>query len=258
MKILKRIWALPLALGFIFACAGALTAQEGEQANSAPLPTSMVPVDKLDQDWWKDRFEAQKARIAEGNVDLLLLGDSITHYWDTTGRAVEEYYYGDRNFANLGIGSDRTQHLLWRLDNLPMENIHPKAAMLLIGVNNSFENSAEEVARAIRAIVDKLTGLYPDMPILLLKIFPAGEKPDHPTRLRVAAINALLPDMFNDYPNVTLMDIGHLWVDENGVIPKDLMPDFGHPNEEGYKRWGAEVEPVLSRMLGDTPKEKMP
>ena len=258
MKILKRIWTLPLALGFIFACAGALTAQEGEQANSAPLPTSMVPVDKLDQDWWKDRFEAQKARIAEGNVDLLLLGDSITHYWDTTGRAVEEYYYGDRNFANLGIGSDRTQHLLWRLDNLPMENIHPKAAMLLIGVNNSFENSAEEVARAIRAIVDKLTGLYPDMPILLLKIFPAGEKPDHPTRLRVAAINALLPDMFKDYPNVTLMDIGHLWIDENGVIPKDLMPDFGHPNEDGYKLWGAEVEPVLSGMLGDTPKEKMP
>lgn len=230
------------------------------KAQEKPLPPTLVPADKMGEAWWKERHEANKARIAQGNVDFLLIGDSITHGWDGAGKAVQEYYYGDRNYVNMGFGGDQTQHVLWRLADAPMDKIQPKAAMLLIGINNlwsDWENCSENVALGIKACVDKLQALYPDIQILVLNIFPAHEKADSPVRARAAAANALLPELFKDYKNVTLMDINHLWLDANGNIPKDLMGDFVHPGEYGYKLWGAEVEPTIAKMLGVEPKKKM-
>ena len=245
MRLLKRTVVLLIAAVCLPLCA--VSAQE---------PATVVPADKMDEQWWKDRHEANKARIAEGNVDLLLLGDSITHFWDTTGQAVEAYYYGGRNAVDMGFGGDRTQHLLWRLIDAPMDKIHPKAAMVLIGVNNTGDNSPEEIAAGIKANIDKLAELFPDMKILLLDIFPALNN-GHAIREKIDGTNALLPEMFKDYPNVTLLDIGGIWLDENGDIPKDLMDDGVHPTEYGYKLWGAAVEPVIAEMLGDSPKPKM-
>lgn len=229
-------------------------------AQEKPLPPTLVPANKMGEAWWKDRHEANCARIAKGNVDFLLIGDSITHGWDGAGKAVQAYYYDDRNYVNMGFGGDQTQHVLWRLENAPMDKIKPKAAMLLIGINSlwgEWENCSENVALGIKACVDKLQQLYPDIQILVLNIFPAHEKADSPVRARAAAANALLPELFKGYKNVTLMDINHLWLDENGNIPKALMGDFVHPGEYGYKLWGAEVEPTISKMLGDKPKAKM-
>ncbi|MDO5552147.1 MAG: GDSL-type esterase/lipase family protein [Planctomycetia bacterium] len=237
-----------------------LTSQAILSAQEQPLPPTVVPANKMDVQWWKERHEANKARIAQGNVDLLLVGDSITHGWDGVGTKVQEYYYGDRNFVNMGFGGDQTQHVLWRLNDAPMDKIEPKAAMLLIGINNlwgDWENCSENVALGIKACVDKLQSLYPDIKILVLDIFPTHETADSAVRPRAAATNALLPELLKDYKNVTIMDINHLWLDENGKMPKELMNDFVHPTEYGYKLWGAEVEPVIAKMLGDEPKAKM-
>lgn len=261
MRVLKQSWmpllaAVCVSVFTLSVVPSAVVSADEGQGTQAPVPSTIVPVDRLGEAHWKARHEEKKARLAEGSVDLLLLGDSITNYWDTTGLAVEEYYYGDRNCVDLGFGSDKTQHLLWRLNDSPMDKIHPKAAMILIGINNIRENTEEEIALGIKVNVDKMVGLYPDIKILLLNIFPIGEK-DDPIREKIAATNALLPEMFKDYPNVTLMDISYLWLEEDGTIPTDLMYDGVHPTEYGYKIWGAAVEPVISEMLGDQPKAKM-
>ncbi|MBO7680757.1 MAG: hypothetical protein J6S75_13950, partial [Thermoguttaceae bacterium] len=173
---------------------------------------------------------------------------------DTEGREVEEYYYGDRNCVNMGIASDRTEHLLWRLGDLPMDKIHPKAAMLLIGHNNLWANTPEENVLGIKANVDKLHELFPGMPILVLKIFPGGDKK---LLKRIAEVNALLAEQFREDDSITLMDLSGLWVDQRGKIIADLLPDTVHPSKAGYKLWGAAVEPVLAKMLGVEEKPKM-
>ena len=251
MRELKRNWVLFLAVTAV-SLPLAARAEEGQTSR----PDTVIPAEKLYEQWWSDRHEANKARITEGNVDLLLLGDSITHHWDDAGRKVEEYYYGDRHSVNMGFGGDRTQHLLWRLIDAPMDKIHPKAAMVLIGVNNTGDNSPEEIAAGIKANIDKLAELFPDMKILLLDIFPALNN-GHAIREKIDGTNALLPELFKDYPNVTLLDIGGIWLDENGDIPQELMDDGVHPTEYGYKLWGAAVEPVIAEMLGDSEKPKM-
>lgn len=227
---------------------------------SQELPPTLVPAERLSEQWWKDRHEANKARIEQGNVDFLLIGDSITHGWDSAGAKVQKYYYGDRNYVNMGFGGDQTQHVLWRLNDAPMDKIQPKAAMLLIGINSlwgEWDHCSENVALGIKACVDKLQGLYPDIKILVLYVFDAREMANDPVRDRLNKTNSYLPGVFLGYKNVTVLDINHLWVDENGNIPKELMSDFVHPGEEGYKLWGAEVEPFISEMLGVPAKEKI-
>src|SRR6185437_912238 len=104
------------------------------------------------------------------------------------GKAVWERFYGPRHAANFGIGGDRTQHVLWRLDNGEVDGIKPKVVVLMIGTNNSGTNSADEIAEGIEAIVKKLHDKLPDTKVLLLAVFPRGDKSD-PRREKLTAVN---------------------------------------------------------------------
>ena len=221
------------------------------------LPPSCLPKDHMELDWWVDRHAANRRVISQGKVDLLLIGDSITHMWETNGLPVFNYYYGDRKCLNMGFGGDQTGNVIWRLDDLPMEKIHPKAVMLLIGVNNLWAGSGEspnDVPLGTVKIVRKLEDLYPDAKILVLNDFPVGPQMDHGTNARVAQANVLLNELLKDDPHVILKNINEIWLDENGVVPTSLMADQVHPTELGYWRWAAAVEDDIAAMLGDTPK----
>lgn len=253
----KKLLSLFLCLIISFTgliCVSCVSAQD------ASLPRTLVPANKLDQNWWKDRHEANKARIAQGNVDLLLVGDSITHGWDGAGKAVEDYYYGDRNCVNMGFGGDETQHVLWRLNDAPMDKITPKAAVLLIGINSlwvDWENCSENVAKGIVACVDKIQALYPECKILVLNIFPAHEALSNPIRARLGKANEIMTETLKNRKNVTVKSINNLWLNDEGTMYKFLTPDFCHPNQLGYKLWGAEVEPIIAEFLGVQAKQPM-
>ncbi|MDO4629878.1 MAG: GDSL family lipase, partial [Planctomycetia bacterium] len=113
-----------------------LTQARAQNVQVAELPRTLVPVPKFHQSWWKERYEANCTRIAQRNVDFLFIGDSITHAWEEDAKDVWDFFYGNLNYVNMGFRGDRTQHILWRLENMPMAKIQPKAAMLLMGINN--------------------------------------------------------------------------------------------------------------------------
>lgn len=265
---MKRFLSLSLAASALLLSVGLLlpvqAADSAAPASAAPaakpaaeVPYTLIPANKMDLAWWKARHEANCARIAQGNVDLLLVGDSITHGWDGAGKEIQEFFYGDRNCVNMGFGGDQTQHVLWRLENAPMEKIHPKAAVLLIGINSlwgDWPNCSENVALGIKACADKLRELYPDIKILVLDIFMA-QNPDSGCRTRAAATNAMLPELFKGYENLQIMDLNDLWVGQDGVIPRELMKDLVHPTREGYVLWGNRVDSVVAKMLGVEPKQ---
>ena len=99
------------------------------------LPSTLEPVPR-DGGWMK-RHDSFNERVKQGNVDLIFIGDSITQGWEGAGKEAWAKHYGKRNAVNLGIGGDRTQHVLWRLDHGNIEGIAPKAAVLMIGTNNA-------------------------------------------------------------------------------------------------------------------------
>src|SRR5579864_2352864 len=119
---------------------GSTTALTGDESPTEPAPR--------DGSWLK-MHEQFLERAKMGNIDLLFLGDSITQGWNGGGKAVWNRFYGLRNTANFGIGGDRTQHVLWRLENGEVDGIHPKLVVLMIGTNNLDSNAPDEIAAGV-------------------------------------------------------------------------------------------------------------
>src|SRR6266567_1559421 len=161
---------------------------------SAFSHSAVDPVSRGDQGW-KDRQELLNKRAAEAGekAQILFIGDSITQGWEGEGKEVWAKYYAHRNAVNLGIGGDRTQHVLWRLDNGNLNGLKPKAAVLMIGTNNSNgeDNTVDQIADGVTAIVKKLREKLPQTRVLLLAIFPRGENPS-PQRGKVLQVNQIL------------------------------------------------------------------
>jgi lysophospholipase L1-like esterase len=203
----------------------------------------------MGEEWWANRHASILERVKEGNVDLILLGDSINHGWENDGKEVFEKYYGHRNAVNMGFGGDRTEHVLWRLDNGEVDGISPKVVSLMIGTNNAGDNTAEEIGAGIIAIVKKLREKLPDTKVLLLAIFPRNEKPGE-LRDKLAKASAIASEIA-DGDMIHYLDIGKVFLTEDGTLTKEIMPDALHPNAYSYGLWAAAVEPKIAELMGE-------
>lgn len=199
---------------------------------------------------WMKRHESFNARVKQGNVDLLFIGDSITQGWEGAGRKIWTEFYGKRNAVNLGIGGDRTQHVLWRLENGNIEGVSPKLAVLMIGTNNSGDNSSQEIAEGVKAIVDKLRAELPETKVLVLAIFPRGADSNDPRRKVNEGANEQIAKLA-DGKNVYYLDIGPEFLEDDGALSKEIMPDLLHLSERGYRIWAESIEPQVAELMGE-------
>jgi len=212
--------------------------------------TNPVPRDPA----WVRRHEGFVKIAQAGGVDLLFLGDSITDFWRNRGSNVWNTYYSPRHAANFGISADRTQHVLWRIDNGELDGIKPKVLVLMIGTNNTGKeknglprNSNQETIQGVQAVVTRIRAKLPETKILLLAIFPRGNF-DDPQRAQVALINTVIAKL-DDGQWVKFLDIGPQFLEADGTLPKSIMPDLLHPNARGYQIWADAIEPTLAEML---------
>lgn len=197
---------------------------------------------------WLERHEAMSAKAKAGDVDLIYIGDSIVQFFETKGLDVWNRYYAPRKALNLGTSGDRTQNVLWRLDHGNLEGISPKVAIVMIGQNNGGHNSAEEIAEGVTAVVKRVQAKLPQTKILLLAIFQRREKPTLEREV-LAKANDIISKLA-DGKSVHFMDINHLFVQADGTIPADLMPDFEHPSAKGYQIWAEAIEPEVATLMG--------
>jgi lysophospholipase L1-like esterase len=185
----------------------------------------------------------------QGNIDLLLHGDSITDWWvqNDANKAVFDKYFGGIRTANFAVAGDTTQGVLWGLQNGEGQGFQPKAAMVMIGTNNG-SNTATEVAEGIGAVVLELRRNFPETKILLLGIFPRSV-PGDPVRDKIADVNRLIARL-DDQKRVFFMDIGAKFLDEKGYfLPDSFRPDNLHPQARGYAIWGDAVKDKLAELL---------
>ncbi len=212
--------------------------------NSATTP------EPRDEKWMK-RHEQINTNVKKGDVDLVFIGDSITQGWEGAGKDVWAKHYGKRKAVNLGIGGDRTQHVLWRLDHGNLDGIKPKLAVIMIGTNNSNknDNTAEEIGEGIKAVVAKVQEKSPDTKVLLLAVFPRGEKPS-PQREKNAKASEIASKLA-DGKKVFYMDIGPKFLGADQTLSKETMPDLLHLNAKSYETWAEAIEPKVKELLGE-------
>jgi lysophospholipase L1-like esterase len=197
----------------------------------------------------EDRHRQFLDRIKQGGIDVLFLGDSITDWWPTVGEKSWSRL-AHYNPANFGVSGDRTEHLLWRITHGELEGIDPKVVMILIGTNNigNFEDERPEwIAGGIRQIVATVRERLPNAKVLLLGIFPRDGR-DTGQRQAVRTVNDLIRGL-DDGDKTRFVDIGESFLDADGNIPPDIMPDQLHLSAKGYEIWNEKIAPLLAKLF---------
>ena len=212
---------------------------------------------------WQMKRHAEKMRqAAAGGVKVVFIGDSITNGWEQKGRGPEQlkkyFSKGDWKMLNLGYSADRTEHVLWRLDNGELDGYEAKCILLMIGTNNTghFKKFSDEppadTILGIREILKKIRAKQPKAKVVLTAIFPRGANENDPFRLRNDAVNREIRK-FCDGKTVFWCDFSDRLLDEKGDT-KWVMPDYLHPRGQGYEIWYEEVKPYIEYALSDGTK----
>jgi lysophospholipase L1-like esterase len=254
----------------------AATTEESPAARQVNL--AAAPIGRTGLPWWRTRFERSLARVREGHVGLVWLGDSITQNWELTGpqpyadyRPVWDHFYGDRQAANMGFRGDTTASVIWRLDHGEVDGIQPSAVIMLIGANNFGHThwDADETRDGIEAIIHILRRKLPETQILLLGVLPS-ERSAWITE-NTQKLNAMLQRTYHDRSHVTFLNLGSLFY-KDGRIDRSLYLDPHealqasnhtglttatvssialHPDAQGMALIANAIEPTLHRLMND-------
>jgi lysophospholipase L1-like esterase len=197
-------------------------------------------------------------KAKHGTIDAYFVGDSIVRRWGALDYPEllanwKENFHG-WNAANFGWGADRTQNILWRLENGELDGLSPKVIVVLAGTNNvgaqpRDEGTIDEIARGIRAVLDVCQKKAPAAAILLTAIFPRNDNVAvMPT---INRLNQKLAGMA-DGSKIRFLDINDRLADPSGTLVNGVMNerDKLHPTIKGYQIWADALKPIFRELLG--------
>jgi beta-glucosidase len=244
---MKNRYALSLVLAAILA-----TPFRQSPAANDPLPPALVPVPQRGE-WWMARHGQKLREIAEkgASIDLVFIGDSITQGLERPGSAkiVAEAFPG-KTILNLGYNADKTENVLWRLRNGEIDGLSPEAVILMIGTNNAAHRreSPQVTSKAIDRIIGDLRAQLPKSKIILLSIFPRTDGPSLTLQQINQQTNALLPSL-SDGKTIFHLDLNQVFLDANGQVPEEILPDQLHPSDKGNGLWIQVLKNRLDQIL---------
>ncbi len=248
----RRILVLySVLLGSLLCAALLARAQSATTAPAARRVTTTMPSDgnKRSHAAWYADCEKRIADLKGKPCDVIFIGDSITENfsklptagWDMVGNTVWQKHYAGRNVLNFGVGADRTEHVLWRLENMDIKGFHPKVAVILIGTNNNI-NTPEDIAAGVKAVIVKTQQVFSGVKIILISILPNARA----TQKMEDANKLIAP--FGDDKTVFYFDLASK-MPKQGDTWKGLGRDSLHLTPDGYELWATEMEPLLTRLL---------
>ncbi len=213
------------------------------------LPPAARPAARNVYWWWKKRNKLLQERLAATKrVDVLFVGDSITHYWEIEGADAWAHAFGSWHPFNFGVGGDQTQHILYRLKHTAFGALRPKVAVVMAGTNNAaLRTSPRNIALGIKAIVKTLKEKFPGIKILLVGILPRGDRPTGAGR-RALGTNPLLARLHNG-KDIFYVDFTSLFKKGHAVIAKLFKHDSLHLSHAGYALWGQLLAPKIRTLL---------
>jgi lysophospholipase L1-like esterase len=211
-----------------------------EGQNSATFPMAKW-------DWFLHvRQNNEVARRQAEDIQIIFDGDSITEAWNSRGLKVWQEHYAPLHAFNFALPGDRTEQVLWRLDHGQVDGISPRLVVLLIGTNNFWRNTDEEIAEGVEAVVAEYRRRCPDAVILLQAILPRGKGPDYGLMPHIEKVNERLARL-DDSEHIIFLDFGSRFLLSTGSVDPALMPDYLHPSPQGYDIWAEALTPFISR-----------
>lgn len=195
---------------------------------------------------WKERHEQVLKLNKEQAPDVLLIGNSITHYWAgeptaSLARGTDSWnqLFKGKVVRNLGFGWDRIENALWRIYHGELDGYEAQKVILLMGTNNLEQNTDDEIIDGINELVRAVRHRQPQAQIYVTGILPrAWHEP------RVAALNQMIQIrlLANE---ATYVDLSAAFLQSDGRIINELFTDGLHPNKEGYQRMAEMLEKAI-------------
>ena len=216
---------------------------------------------KGDPTCWQMKRHAEKMSVVtNGGAKVVFIGDSITHFWESNGKAQLAKYFseGDLKMLDLGTSADRTEHVLWRItEGKELDGYEAKVVFLMIGTNNSghFKFSEEppiDTILGIREILKTIRAKQPKAKVVLTAIFPRGADMNDACRKRNETVNREIAK-FADGKDVLWLDFNDQFLTSDGRLPREVFPDLLHPGPYGYEVWASAVLPYANAALAGLP-----
>jgi len=207
--------------------------------------------------WYGARMKEKREAIASSNgaFDLVLVGDSITHFWEKCSwfgtNGLDELVELKKKYSvlDLGFAGDGTEHVIWRLQNGQSDGYKAKCFMLMIGTNNK-QGPVEDVARGVEKIVGLLRERHPESKVILVSVLPRDICPDDPMRVRFERLNAQTQKLV-DGRHVIRLDMTRDFLTPEGFLNIKLFcPDRLHLSPDGYRVWRERAEPLFRACVG--------
>ncbi|WP_117883631.1 GDSL-type esterase/lipase family protein [Aureibaculum luteum] len=210
-------------------------------------------------DWWAQAHDIDSVVQTLKNIDVLVIGNSITQSWGSsgnrnyinsnTGTEAAKTYFKDITWMNAGISGDRTQHVLWRIEKGNYENANPKMVVVTIGVNNFRDNNAFEIFEGIEKLIALTRTKFKKSKIVVLGPLPTGIDPTQKTRQKYNSVHKLL-SAFKTPNKVKYYNLISLFIDEKGFLNEDYFSGDGiHLKPEGYAIWGKFIKEKYEQLL---------
>ena len=195
------------------------------------------------------------AKAKQGRIDVYFTGDSITRRWGALDYP-ELLANWRRNFhgwnaANFAWGGDRTQHILWRLENGELEGLDPKVIVVQAGANNvghvrGGDAKVADIVRGIEAILETCRAKAPQAAIVLTAVFPRS---DPAVAAEIRRINEHLSRLAGEH-GIRYVDINDRIGQADGTLAPGMSDDGLHLSLQAYQIWADALKPIFRDVLG--------
>lgn len=230
----------------------------GHKTNFADLPAPGAEYRsgagwKEGADWWQQQEDINMMLLSKSTFDILFVGNSITqgiggerpNVSYKPGKRIFDSVFAGFSYISAGISGDRTQQVLWRLQNGPLKQVSVKWIVLTIGVNNFPDDGPEEIVAGIRSSIEWIRKNKPGAKLICLGPLPAGMTPDHSFRKKYEAVHQLLKNQIP--PGVIYLSVRELFILKNGAMDPALYSSDGiHLLEKGYAQWAEAIKSAMA------------
>jgi lysophospholipase L1-like esterase len=213
---------------------------DGMASNSAvrPVPHALEEHERL-------------LRITQGGAaGVVFLGDSLTSRWATAGKAIWDRLFAPLDAVNFGVGEDRVENVLWRVQNGELDGLRPRAVVLLIGTNNLGHNTPGQLTEGMALLLREIRQRQPRAAVLLLGLLPRASAASSPMRDRIREVNRRLADLAVG-ERIHFRDVGAVLLEKDRTLSAETAPDELHLSAEGYRRLGEAIRPALAALLAE-------
>ena len=218
----------------------------GREKSKASPATS--PMGRDNKHGWYEEHEKFVAIATRSLSSVLLVGDSMVKGL-TRYHRVWSKYFEPLLALNFGVGGDRTQHVLWRIENGEIP-LNLQVAFVHCGTNNLDRDNPAEIRDGIASIVYTIQEKKPNANIIVSGLLPRDQEISS-RRDKIKLVNQKLMKWCRSgkVRNMHYLKPDRDWTDPDGqLVERYYFSDFLHLVEEGYEKFAKSIYEAIVKV----------